>query len=135
MNDIFHLDPMLTNDSFLIKDLNLSRVLLMNNSLFPWIILVPKRNNLREIIDLTKDEQIILMEEIDSMSKAMIEIFSPDKLNIAALGNIVEQLHIHIVVRYKHDLAWPQPVFGNKQQEYSSSASDAIITKFTDYFK
>ncbi len=135
MNNIFHLDPKLANDSFVIKDLNLSSLLLMNNSLFPWVILVPKKNNLREIIDLSKDEQIILMEEIDSVSKAMIQIFSPDKLNIAALGNIVEQLHIHIIARYKHDIAWPQPVFGNKQQEYSSSASNAIIAKFIDYFK
>ena len=132
MNNRFHLDPKLENDTFFIKNLNLSMLLLMNNSLFPWVVLVPKRNNLREIIDLNKDEQIILIEEIDYISKIMIKIFSPDKLNIAILGNIVEQLHIHIIARFEHDLAWPQTVFGKQQQAYNLEKKEDIIKKLKD---
>lgn len=132
MNNRFHLDPKLENDTFFIKNLNLSMLLLMNNYLFPWVVLVPKRNNLREIIDLNKDEQIILMEEIDYISKIMIKIFSPDKLNIAILGNIVEQLHIHIIARFEHDLAWPQTVFGKQQQAYNLEKKEDIIKKLKD---
>lgn len=132
MDDIFHLDPRLNNDSCWSVDLNLSKLLLVNNALFPWVILVPRKNNLKEIIDLNEEEGIILMSEISLLSKIMQQVFSPDKLNIAALGNIVEQLHIHIIARYQNDQAWPNPVFGKGKLEYTASRQQQIIDQFQE---
>lgn len=87
----------------------------MNDQRFPWLILVPQQPNLIEIIDLDEASQLQLMEEISLISREMKQIFSPDKLNIAALGNMVSQLHIHIIARYKNDEAWPNPIWGQGQ--------------------
>jgi diadenosine tetraphosphate (Ap4A) HIT family hydrolase len=115
----FELDPRLANDGSELLDLDLSKVILVNNALFPWLILVPKRNNIKEIIDLNQEDRSLLMEEINLISIVMKEIFSPDKLNVAALGNVVPQLHIHIIARYNNDLAWPEPVFGKGKKAYT----------------
>ncbi len=128
-NDIFYLDPRLSNDSFELINLALSKVMLVNNSFFPWVMLIPRKNNLKEIIDLNQQDRIILMEEISLVSQVMIDVFAPDKLNIAALGNIVPQLHIHIVARYSHDLAWPQPVFGGDKKAYDPNVRKDITDK------
>ena len=130
MNNSFQLDPTLAGDAAGSIELNLCKVLLFNNSLFPWVILVPKKNNLKEIIDLSEQDQIILMEEIAKVSKIMQKMFSPDKLNIASLGNIVEQLHIHVIVRFKNDPAWPKPAFGHEKQAYSIKQAQKIIKQF-----
>ncbi len=132
MDDIFRLDPRLNNDACWSIDLNLSKLLLVNNALFPWVILVPKKNNLKEIIDLNEEERIMLMSELSLVSNIMQQIFAPDKLNIAALGNIVEQLHIHIIARYKHDQAWPNPVFGKEKLEYTKLKQQQIIEQFQE---
>jgi diadenosine tetraphosphate (Ap4A) HIT family hydrolase len=128
-NDIFYLDPRLSNDSFELINFALSKVMLVNNSFFPWVMLIPRKNNLTEIIDLNQEDRVILMEEISLVSQVMIDAFTPDKLNIAALGNIVPQLHIHIVARYTHDSAWPQPVFGGDKKAYDAEMSQDITNK------
>lgn len=132
MYNDFHLDPRLNQDSCWSMDLKLSKLLLVNNSLFPWVILVPRKKNLKEIIDLNTEDRIMLMDEISYMSKIMQTIFSPDKLNIAALGNIVQQLHIHVIARYKNDQAWPNPVFGSKKQEYKLDEQKQIINQLQE---
>ncbi len=110
---MFKLDPQLKQDTFFIKDLKLCQVLLMNNSLYPWVILVPKKANLVEIIDLSKEEQIVLIEEIALVSKALKKHLAPKKLNVANLGNMVCQLHIHIIARFENDPSFPKPVWGH----------------------
>ncbi len=99
-------------DAVLVTDFPLSRVLLMNDSRFPWCILVPRRENIREIYELTPDDQQQLMRESTHLARRMAEYFHADKMNVAALGNIVPQLHVHHIVRYKTDPAWPGAVFG-----------------------
>lgn len=135
MNNQFILDSRLANDCFEVINLKLSKVLLMNNNLFPWIILVPKKNSLKELIDLNAEEQNLLMEEISLISKAMMKLYSPDKLNVATLGNIVEQLHIHIISRRKNDSAWPQPVFGKETKPYTEANKQKVINDFLQYIK
>ena len=109
---MFELDPRLHNDTFFVCDLSLCRVLLMNDSQFPWLTLVPMRRGISEIIDLSGDDQVTLLKESALVSKAMQAAFSPLKLNVAALGNVVRQLHVHHVARYENDVAWPKPVWG-----------------------
>lgn len=100
---------------------------LMNNQYFPWLILVPQQENLKEIIDLSSTNQHQLMDEISLVSKHMQAIFSPEKLNIAALGNMVSQLHIHVIARNKNDKAWPNPVWGHAPTEPYSEAEKLKI--------
>ena len=107
------LDERLEEASKHIMNLKFCELRLQNEDRFPWVILIPTKENVVELIDLSDDEQILLMQEISIVSRAMQEIFSPDKLNIAALGNIVKQLHIHIIARYENDAAWPNPVWGH----------------------
>ena len=108
----FTLHPQLAAESVPVGDLALSRVLLMNNARFPWILLVPRRDGIREIIDLPEREQATLYGEITAASRAMRALYQPDKLNVAAIGNMVPQLHVHIIARFTEDEAWPKPTFG-----------------------
>ncbi|CAM4154575.1 HIT domain-containing protein [Pseudoalteromonas ostreae] len=108
----FSLAPELARDCIELADWPLCKVLLMNDSQYPWFILVPRKANLKESIDLSEPEQILLMQESAKLSRLLKEVFNPDKLNVAALGNMVPQLHIHHIVRYKSDVAWPAPVWG-----------------------
>lgn len=110
--DSFTLHPQLAAETAPVGDLLLSRVLLMDNERFPWILLVPRRPGIREIVDLDEREQVVLLREIAAASRAMQALFSPDKLNVAAIGNMVPQLHVHIVARFTADEAWPKPTFG-----------------------
>jgi diadenosine tetraphosphate (Ap4A) HIT family hydrolase len=135
MNQEFKLDIRLKNDGEVIAELDLCKLILVNNANFPWVILVPKYNNLKEIIDLTKENQILLMNEISYISTIMKELFQPDKLNVAALGNIVKQLHIHIIARFENDASWPDPVFGKEKKTYSSNKYTAIINKIRKKLK
>jgi diadenosine tetraphosphate (Ap4A) HIT family hydrolase len=112
MSASFTLDPRLTADSHVIGDLELSRVLLMDDARFPWLILVPRRAGLRELIDLPRDDQHALLDEIDRCARVLQVLERPDKLNIAALGNIVAQLHVHVIARRGDDAAWPRPAWG-----------------------
>jgi diadenosine tetraphosphate (Ap4A) HIT family hydrolase len=91
----------------------------MNNALFPWVILVPRVDAAREVIDLDDAGRHALMDEIALVSSAMQTLFTPDKLNIAALGNMVPQLHVHIIARFIRDTAWPNPVWGKGSEPYA----------------
>ncbi len=124
---MFQLDSQLRKDTFFVKDLKLCQVLLMNNSLYPWFILVPKKADLVEIIDLSKEEQILLMEEIALVSKALKNHLQPKKLNVANLGNMVAQLHIHIIARFENDPAFPKPVWGQEAKPYLDEEENKVI--------
>lgn len=108
----FALHPRLAADCFVAGDLPLCRLLLMNDAQYPWFILVPRRDNIREIYQLAEADQQALLRESVSLSRALMEVFKGEKLNVAALGNVVPQLHLHHIVRYQSDAAWPAPVFG-----------------------
>ena len=108
----FELAPELKRDCIELADWPLCKVLLLNNSQYPWFVLVPRQVNLREIIDLSEDDQIVYLKESAKLSKLLMDVFSPDKLNVAALGNMVPQLHIHHIARFTNDAAWPAPIWG-----------------------
>ena len=109
---MFELHPRLVRDTYVIGDFPLSRLLLMNDASYPWFILVPRRADIVEIFELRHDDQLQLLKESSQLSMVLSRVFEADKLNIAALGNMVPQLHIHHIVRYRSDQAWPQPVWG-----------------------
>jgi diadenosine tetraphosphate (Ap4A) HIT family hydrolase len=113
----FELHPQLSADTFHVGDWPLCRVLRMNDAGFPWLILVPRRADIREIIDLAEADQRDLMSEIARASRALRDLVQPDKLNVAALGNAVPQLHVHVIARFRTDPAWPRPIWGVKPPE------------------
>ena len=121
----FALDPRLTADTHHVGDLELARVLLMDDARFPWLILVPRRAHLREIIDLDTAMQRLLLAEIDRCARVLRALDKPDKLNIAALGNVVAQLHVHVIARHAKDAAWPRPVWGFGERETYTPAAQA----------
>jgi diadenosine tetraphosphate (Ap4A) HIT family hydrolase len=106
------LDPRLAHDTLALGDLPLSRVLLMNDANYPWLILVPRRAHLVELIDLDDAGQATLMVEVARAARALKEVTACDKLNVAALGNTVRQLHVHVIARRTGDAAGPRPVWG-----------------------
>ncbi|WNL38465.1 HIT domain-containing protein [Halomonas sp. PAMB 3232] len=108
----FELDSRLAADTLSLADLPLCRALLMNDARFPWVILVPRRPGVREIFELSNDDQMQLHRETTALGQALQLAFQGDKLNVAALGNVVSQLHVHLVVRFTRDDAWPAPVWG-----------------------
>lgn len=107
------LDPRLDADTLPVGDLALSRVLLMNDARFPWFILVPRRAEVSELTDLSGEDAAVLMEEIRLATRVMLEMAKPDKVNVGALGNMVAQLHVHVIGRFRSDPAWPGPVWGH----------------------
>lgn len=109
----FALDPAFVRDALALGDLPLSRVLLMNDARYTWLILVPRRAALAEIIDLVPADREALLQEIVAVSEVLQAMAKPDKLNIGALGNMVRQLHIHAIARFASDPAWPGPVWGH----------------------
>lgn len=109
---MFQLHPQLEKDCIQLGQFELNLVLLMNDSRFPWVILVPQRANIREIYQLEQTEQILLLNESSFVAEKLSIYYKADKLNIAAIGNKVEQLHLHHVVRFKKDAAWSSPVWG-----------------------
>jgi diadenosine tetraphosphate (Ap4A) HIT family hydrolase len=108
----FVLDTRLAADTLAVGDLPLSRVLLTNDDRFPWLVLVPRRPGLIELDDLPRDLRITLLDEIELAGNALRKLCAPDKLNVAALGNVVSQLHVHVIARFRVDPAWPRPVWG-----------------------
>jgi len=106
------LDPQLQRDTAAIGDLTLARVLAMNNANYPWLVLVPRIAGAVEIIDLDDEQQAQLIDEIAMLSRVLKDVTQCHKLNVAAIGNVVAQLHIHIVARRRDDAAWPKPVWG-----------------------
>ncbi|SDZ82643.1 Diadenosine tetraphosphate (Ap4A) hydrolase [Thiothrix caldifontis] len=121
----FSLHPQLAQDTYNVTDLPLCRVLLMNEVRYPWCILVPRRVGIREIHELASAERQQLWEESDAVSRVLMVLFQPDKLNIAALGNMVPQLHLHHIARFQTDAAWPAPVWGKFLPESYSADSAA----------
>ncbi len=109
---MFRLHPQLAADTVEVEDLPLSRVLLAKDSRYPWLILVPRRPGIEETFELERRDQQQLWLESTAVSEAMADWFRADKMNVAALGNQVPQLHIHHVARFITDAAWPQPIWG-----------------------
>ena len=111
---IFSLHPQLALDSIELADFPLCKLLLCNDSAYPWFILVPKVADISEIYQLDWQQQQQLLNESSLLSELLVQVFSGDKMNIAALGNVVEQLHIHHIVRFKEDVHWPKPIWGQQ---------------------
>ncbi|MGH8278026.1 MAG: HIT domain-containing protein [Gammaproteobacteria bacterium] len=109
---MFQLHRQLEVDTMPLGRFDFCRLLLMSDSNYPWFILVPERENIRELYELSATDRHQLADESTQLSRALAAVFQPDKLNIAALGNHVPQLHVHHIVRYKSDAAWPDPVWG-----------------------
>jgi diadenosine tetraphosphate (Ap4A) HIT family hydrolase len=130
----FDLHPHLAGDTLPVGDLLLSRVLLVNDARFPWLMLVPRRPNMSEFIDLAAGERSILMEEIAAVSCALKEATQSARLNVGALGNIVPQLHVHVVARFEDDAAWPGPVWGHGDREpYQEQAAAAFTAAISHH--
>jgi len=108
----FQLHPRLQQDSIAIAQFELSEIRLINDSQYPWMILVPKRAYISEVYQLSETDQQLLQQESSWLAKTMAKLYQADKMNIAAIGNMVPQLHIHHIARYKTDIAWPAPVWG-----------------------
>jgi diadenosine tetraphosphate (Ap4A) HIT family hydrolase len=126
------LHPRLAKDTVMACDLALSRVLAMNDAEFPWLILVPRRAGLSEIIDLG-DEQAVLMEELSLISRLLKDETQCDKLNVAAIGNVVSQLHVHVVARRRDDPLWPKPVWGiAPRRTLEAAAMERFATAIRD---
>ncbi|MGN6518365.1 MAG: HIT domain-containing protein [Dokdonella sp.] len=124
----FRLDPRLAADTHAIGDGALSRLLLMDDARFPWLILVPRIAGARELFDLDAVDRVSLLAELDGVGRAFEALLRPDKMNIAALGNVVPQLHVHVIARYTNDAAWPRPVWGEGQaQRYEPTMLAARI--------
>jgi diadenosine tetraphosphate (Ap4A) HIT family hydrolase len=109
---MFNLHEALARDCALVGDLPLCRVLLMNDNQYPWLILVPRRADMRECCDLSPADQQQYLQESNVTAALLRNVFGAEKLNIAALGNMVPQLHIHHIARFSNDIAWPKPVWG-----------------------
>jgi len=125
---MFKLNKTLAKDTFEICDLKLCKVLLMNDQNYPWLILVPRIKDITDLHHIPMADQADLMNEISKVSHALEKVTSPKKLNVAALGNIVSQLHIHIIARFENDAAWPAPVWGKTPAVlYSSDMSNELV--------
>ena len=109
----FALHPQLAADGLFLTDWPLCQVLRMNDAAYPWLILVPRLTDAREIIDLSAADRVRLMDEIAWASHAVRDHSQPDKINVGALGNMVPQLHVHVLGRFKDDPAWPKPIWGH----------------------
>ena len=124
----FALHPRLEADTFFVADWPLCRVLLMNDARYPWLILVPRRGGITELMDLAADDRILLTDEIARAGGIVRGRPGVTKVNVGALGNLVPQLHVHVLGRYPGDPAWPGPVWGHGQAvSYETSARDALI--------
>lgn len=125
----FIIDERITSTCFKITDWPLSSVFLKNNANYPWFILVPRHDNLQEIDQLPTALQHTLIEEISALSRMVKNEFKPDKINVGTLGNIVPQLHIHVIARFKHDALWPHSVWQDAQETraYENEALDTLL--------
>ena len=121
--------------SYYISDLKLCTIRLIDNQKFPWIILIPRRKGVTDITELTPKDQLLLMKEIVYSSKKMKKIFKTSKLNVEKIGNIVPQLHIHIIARYKNDNSWPLSVWVVKGTTYTKVALAKVLDKIKKGFK
>lgn len=124
----YRLHERLAADTILLGHWPLCELRLMNDSQYPWVILVPRRPDVREIYELSVPDQQCLLQEINVMGQGLMQLFAGDKLNVAALGNLVPQLHLHLLVRFTTDAAWPAPVWGrNPAVAYEADALAARL--------
>jgi len=131
----FTLHKQLEADSILVLDLPLSQLRLQNQKAIPWLILVPRRTEIKEIFELSAADRAALMEEIVQASQALTELYAPDKINVAALGNMVPQLHVHVIARFTQDTAWPNPVWGKLDTApYELGALVEVKRRLQDFF-
>ena len=131
----FQLHPQLAADCFVVCDLTLCRLLMMNDKNYPWFILVPMREGKREIYELSEAEQAQLNQESTRLARTLMTLFKGAKMNVAALGNMVPQLHIHHIVRFEGDSCWPKPVWGQVPKVlYSAEEAQARIAKIKATF-
>ena len=127
------LHPQLAADTVAVGDLSLSRVLVINDATYPWLLLVPRRAHDKEMLDLAADEQLLLMSELARAGGALKSLTRCDKLNIAALGNVVPQLHVHVIARFRRDPAWPRPVWNAvPPQPYDERALQDFVDRLRD---
>jgi len=127
---MFELDPRLEADTHMLGDFPLCRLLLMNDANYPWFILVPRREGVREIFELSTADQHALLQESSFLAQRLHNVFGAGKINIAALGNQVPQLHLHHIVRYQNDAAWPGPVWGaHPARPYGQKELAAMLLK------
>jgi diadenosine tetraphosphate (Ap4A) HIT family hydrolase len=124
----FELDTRLAGDTLVVGDLPLCRVLLMRDRRYAWLVLVPRHPGMVEVSDLAEDERALLWREVDTAGAALRAVAPCDKLNIGALGNIVRQLHVHVVARRESDAAWPGPVWGfGKAEPYGEGEAKRLV--------
>jgi diadenosine tetraphosphate (Ap4A) HIT family hydrolase len=122
------LHPQLEGDTSPVGDLPLSRLLLANDANYPWLLLVPRCAGVSEIIDLADAEQVALAAEIARVCRALKAVAPCDKLNVAALGNVVPQLHVHVIARRRDDPAWPRPAWGAAPaRDYDPAARERLV--------
>ena len=127
---MFALDPRLQQDTLAIGDFPLCRLLLMNDANYPWFILVPRREAVSELFQLDQADQQQLWLETTRLAETFKDAFVADKMNVATLGNVVSQLHVHVIVRRRDDVAWPAPVWGrHPAQPYAGQQVGQIIDK------
>ena len=131
----FTIDKKFLKSSYHITDLKLCSIRLHDNSKFPWLILIPKKNKITDISDLKPKDQILLIKEIVHVSRIMKKLFKTSKLNVEKIGNIVPQLHIHIIVRNKKDSSWPLSVWVVKGKNYTKEALTIIFRKLSEAIK
>jgi len=127
---VFVLDTRLHEDTWLIGDFPLCRLLLSNDSNYPWFILVPRREGISELFQLDEHDQQLMWAETTALARTLKDAFGADKMNVATLGNVVSQLHMHVIVRYQADVAWPGPVWGkHPAKPYTQAEVGAIQDK------
>lgn len=129
----FSLDPNIERDTWFVCDLTLSSVRLHRNATWPWIILIPRRENVFDLIDLSEADQGTLLREVNKVAHTLRRLSTPDKLNIASIGNITRQLHIHIIARRVGDAGWPHPVWGQPfNAQYGARQHEELIKLIYD---
>lgn len=132
---MFTLHDQLRRDTLAVCRMKLCLVQLMNDAQYPWLILVPTVENLTEIADLTEKQRKLLINEIAQAERVLQHVFQPHKLNVGALGNMVSQLHVHVVARFREDPAWPAPIWGKlPTRPYEEAVLRATIAKLQNAF-
>ncbi len=132
---MFQIHERLAAETLAVTRWPLCRVLLMNDRTYPWLILVPERAGLKDLHDLAPADHGAVMAEIGRAARALQRLFTPDKMNIAALGNVVPQLHIHVIARFATDPAWPRPVWGVRPPEpYDQSGARETVARLVQAF-
>jgi diadenosine tetraphosphate (Ap4A) HIT family hydrolase len=131
---MFKLSDRLKHDTVEIGRLELSMLLLMNDRALPWLILVPEREGVKEIDELSAEDRALLVEEMSWASQTIRCLYHPDKINIGALGNLVPQLHVHVIGRFMNDRAWPGPIWGTGPiPPYDSDEMDQVLARIRNF--